>query len=286
MRRAIALSAAGLGATSPNPPVGCVILSPGDRIVGEGYHERKGGAHAEVHALSAAGPCAEGATAVVTLEPCNHYGRTPPCRQALIDSKVKRVVIAVLDPTSRGEGGAAALRNAGVDVELGVLADEARTVLGAWLTAQKSRRPIITWPYVLSPEGLRPLLGTGAEARALRLNADVVIQAGGTISEAVSRRHGQNILDLERAQVSIDARATAAALYDGGVRQALLLGGLDVAEPFLSAGLVDYLLAHIQDGDASRRPGVESPWPLLPPGFSIRAVTKLDGYVRVAASAR
>jgi diaminohydroxyphosphoribosylaminopyrimidine deaminase / 5-amino-6-(5-phosphoribosylamino)uracil reductase len=144
MRRAIAISAAGLGATSPNPPVGCVVLDPAGSLVGEGYHERKGEAHAEAQALAAAGPLANGTTAIVTLEPCNHRGRTPACRQALIDARVKRVVIAVLDPTSRGEGGAATLRAVGVDVETGVLAEEARVVLGPWLTALEARRPMVT----------------------------------------------------------------------------------------------------------------------------------------------
>src|SRR6266513_4824464 len=101
MRRAIGLSAAGLGTTSPNPPVGCVVLDPSGQVVGEGYHERKGEAHAEAQALAAAGHLASGATAVVTLEPCNHQGRTPPCRQALIDAGVRRAVIAMIDPTSR-----------------------------------------------------------------------------------------------------------------------------------------------------------------------------------------
>ena len=104
MRRAIALSAAGLGTTSPNPPVGCVLLGPGGEIVGEGFHEREGEAHAEVQALTAAGSLAAGATAVVTLEPCNHQGRTPPCRQALIDAGIRRAVVAGIDPTSRGAG--------------------------------------------------------------------------------------------------------------------------------------------------------------------------------------
>src|SRR5436190_11680425 len=144
MRRAIALSAAGLGTTSPNPPVGCVLLDAQGRIVGEGYHERKGEAHAEAQALAAAGPLATGATAVVTLEPCNHQGRTPACRQALIDAGVRRAVIAVTDPTSRGEGGAAALWAAGVDVEVGVLADEASVVLGPWLAALIAQRPLVT----------------------------------------------------------------------------------------------------------------------------------------------
>lgn len=110
MRRAIALSAAGLGTTSPNPPVGCVLLDPSGQIIGEGYHERKGEPHAEAQALAAAGPLADGATAVVTLEPCNHQGRTPPCCQALIDAGIRRAVIAVIDPTSRGEGGVAVTR--------------------------------------------------------------------------------------------------------------------------------------------------------------------------------
>jgi diaminohydroxyphosphoribosylaminopyrimidine deaminase/5-amino-6-(5-phosphoribosylamino)uracil reductase len=130
MRLAVALSAHGLGTTSPNPPVGCVILTGDGEIAGTGYHQRKGESHAEVQALTAAGSRAAGGTAVVTLEPCNHVGRTPACRQALIDARVARVVISTLDPTSRGEGGAAMLKAAGVDVEIGVLADETRLVLG------------------------------------------------------------------------------------------------------------------------------------------------------------
>lgn len=100
MRRAIVISACGLGTTSPNPAVGCVILDSEGRLVGEGYHRRKGEAHAEVNALSAAGTHANGGVAVVTLEPCNHYGVTPPCHQALLDAGIKRVVVAMLDPTS------------------------------------------------------------------------------------------------------------------------------------------------------------------------------------------
>src|SRR5882762_9423977 len=119
MRLAIALSARGLGTTSPNPPVGCVILDADGEIVGTGYHQRKGEPHAEGYAVMAAGSRAAGGTAVVTLEPCNHVGRTPACRQVLLDAKVARMVIALIDPTSRGDGGAAALRAAGVDVEVG-----------------------------------------------------------------------------------------------------------------------------------------------------------------------
>lgn len=115
-----------------------MILDSEGRLVGSGYHERKGEPHAEVHALAAAGGRAEGGTAVVTLEPCNHVGRTPACRQALLDARIARVMIALMDPTSQGEGGAAVLRAAGVKVEVGLLADEARLVLGSWLAAQRS----------------------------------------------------------------------------------------------------------------------------------------------------
>jgi diaminohydroxyphosphoribosylaminopyrimidine deaminase/5-amino-6-(5-phosphoribosylamino)uracil reductase len=278
MRRAIALSAAGLGTTSPNPPVGCVLLSPAGRIVGEGYHERKGEAHAEAQALAAAGPLAAGATAVVTLEPCNHQGRTPPCRQALIDAGIRRAVIAVIDPTSRGEGGLAELRRAGVDVETGVLAGEAEIVLGDWLAGLRNRRPVITWPYLITGQGLGQLPPDTSEARQLRLNADAVLGADGTVREAVPGSHGKGILALRDPPLGDGA---AAALYDGGVRRLLLDGSLDVAAPFLDAGVVDRVVACLPYGNASSRPAAEPPWPLLPPGFVITGTTRTEAFVRV-----
>jgi diaminohydroxyphosphoribosylaminopyrimidine deaminase/5-amino-6-(5-phosphoribosylamino)uracil reductase len=278
MRRAIALSAAGLGTTSPNPPVGCVLLSPAGRIVGEGYHERKGEAHAEAQALAAAGPLAAGATAVVTLEPCNHQGRTPPCRQALIDAGIRRAVFAVIDPTSRGEGGLAELRRAGVDVETGVLAGEAEIVLGDWLAGLRNRRPVITWPYLITGQGLGQLPPDTSEARQLRLNADAVLGADGTVREAVPGSHGKGILALRDPPLGDGA---AAALYDGGVRRLLLDGSLDVAAPFLDAGVVDRVVACLPYGNASSRPAAEPPWPLLPPGFVITGTTRTEAFVRV-----
>ena len=280
MRRAIALSAAGLGTTSPNPPVGCVLLSPSGRIVGEGYHQRKGEAHAEAQALAAAGPLASGATAVVTLEPCNHQGRTPPCRQALIDAGIRRAVVAVIDPTSRGKGGVAELRRAGVDVETGVLAGEAEIVLGDWLAGLRDRHPVITWPYIVTAEGLGQLPADTREARELRLNADAVLGADGTVREAVPGSHGKGILALGEVPPG-DGAAVAAALYDGGVRLLLLDGGLPVAVPFLDAGVVDRAVAFLAYGSASSRPAAEPPWPLLPPGFAITGVTRTGNFVRV-----
>ncbi len=281
MRRAIALSAAGLGATSPNPPVGCVLLGPSDQIVGEGYHERKGEAHAEAQALAAAGPLAAGATAVVTLEPCNHQGRTPPCRQALIDAGVRRAVVAVIDPTSRGEGGVAELRRAGVDVETGVLAGEAQIVLGDWLAGFRTRRPVITWPYLITGQGVGELPSGTGEARRLRLNADAVLGPDGTVREAVPGSHGKGILALQDLPPGRSAAEMAAALYDGGVRRLLLGGGYDAAAPFLGAGLVDRVVACLPHGNASSRPAADLPWPLLPPGFVIAGTIKTENFVRV-----
>jgi diaminohydroxyphosphoribosylaminopyrimidine deaminase / 5-amino-6-(5-phosphoribosylamino)uracil reductase len=283
MRRAIALSAAGLGTTSPNPPVGCVLLDARDRIVGEGYHERKGEAHAEAQALAAAGPLAAGATAVVTLEPCNHQGRTPACRQALIDAGVRRAVIAVIDPTSRGEGGVAALRQAGVDVETGVLATEAQVVLGGWLCSIKSRRPVITWPYLVAGHGIEALPGNTSEARLLRLNADAALRTDGSVREAIPGSHGSGILTVKDQPPGTGAAEAATSLYGSGIRRLLLDGGHELAAPFLASGLVDRVLAYMPLGSASSRPAAGLPWPLLPPGFVITGAVRTEGFVRVDA---
>ncbi|GAB3958907.1 hypothetical protein GCM10027614_77370 [Micromonospora vulcania] len=119
MRRAIEIAARGLGTTSPNPVVGCVLLDADGQVVGEGFHAYAGGPHAEIVALAQAGQRAKGGTAVVTLEPCDHTGRTGPCSTALVQAGVARVVIAVPDPNPLATGGAATLRSAGVRVDLG-----------------------------------------------------------------------------------------------------------------------------------------------------------------------
>src|ERR1700678_2108870 len=126
MLRALELAARGLYTTDPNPRVGCVVVRDG-RVLGEGWHVRAGEAHAEVLALRAAGPEARGATVYVTLEPCSHTGRTPPCADALIAAGVARVVCCSVDPNPRVAGaGIARLRAAGIDVSAGLLAEQAR----------------------------------------------------------------------------------------------------------------------------------------------------------------
>ncbi|MEV0114359.1 bifunctional diaminohydroxyphosphoribosylaminopyrimidine deaminase/5-amino-6-(5-phosphoribosylamino)uracil reductase RibD [Streptomyces sp. NPDC050844] len=190
MRRAIALAALGLGSTSPNPVVGCVIIDASGRTVGEGHHQRAGGPHAEVHALRAAGDKARGATALVTLEPCNHTGRTGPCAQALIDAGIARVVYAVGDPNPTATGGAQRLRSAGIDVESGLLEDEAAAGNAAWLTSVRLGRPYVTWKYAATLDGRIAAADgtsrwiTSAEARAdvhrLRAECDAVVVGSGT----------------------------------------------------------------------------------------------------------
>jgi len=133
MRRAITLAERALGSTSPNPIVGCVILDADQRVVGEGLHERAGGPHAEVVALAEAGERARGGTAVVTLEPCRHTGRTGPCTTAIVEAGITRVVYATADPTPLAQKGAELLRASGVEVVEGLLADEAARSNEAWL---------------------------------------------------------------------------------------------------------------------------------------------------------
>src|SRR6266540_1438012 len=190
MRRAVALAARGRRSASPRPVVGCVVLGAGGEVAGEGFFERGGEPHAEVNALRQAGELARGGTAVVTLEPCNHHGRTPPCSQALVAAGVARVVYAVADPNPVAAGGARTLRAAGVEVEGGVLEAEATLANEAWLTAMRLGRPFVTWKYAASLDGRIAAADgssrwiTGPEARQdghrLRAESDAILVGSGT----------------------------------------------------------------------------------------------------------
>jgi diaminohydroxyphosphoribosylaminopyrimidine deaminase/5-amino-6-(5-phosphoribosylamino)uracil reductase len=153
MQRALQLAATPGVPLGPNPRVGCVLLAPDGTTVAEGFHRGAGSPHAEVDALAAAGEAARGATAVVTLEPCNHTGRTGPCSEALLAAGVRRVVHAQADPNPVARGGAERLREAGVEVVGGLLADEAAAVNRVWSFAMEHRRPFVTWKFATTLDG-------------------------------------------------------------------------------------------------------------------------------------
>ncbi len=191
MARARELGTGVLGTTSPNPAVGAVVLAADGTPAGEGATAPPGGPHAEVRALVQAGERARGGTAVVTLEPCAHTGRTGPCTEALVAAGVARVVVAVPEPTQPAGGGAARLRAAGIEVELGVEQQAAEEgALGAWLTGVREHRPFVVWKVAGTLDGRVAAADgssrwvTGPEARAavhrLRATCDAVVVGSGT----------------------------------------------------------------------------------------------------------
>ncbi|MFN8586390.1 MAG: bifunctional diaminohydroxyphosphoribosylaminopyrimidine deaminase/5-amino-6-(5-phosphoribosylamino)uracil reductase RibD [Candidatus Eisenbacteria bacterium] len=190
MLRALRLAVRGRGRTAPNPMVGAVLVRNGE-VVGEGWHRQHGSAHAEVEALAAAGRRARGATLYVTLEPCAHHGKTPPCTEALVAAGVRRCVVALRDPHDIVNGrGLRKLRAAGIAVEVGLCADEARELLGGYVSACEQGRPRVTWKVAASLDGRiadargRSKWITGAEARrrghALRAAADAIVVGANT----------------------------------------------------------------------------------------------------------
>src|SRR5687768_14236453 len=285
MARARELGAAVLGTTSPNPAVGAVVLNPAGTPVGEGATAPPGGPHAEVTALAHAGERARGGTAVVTLEPCAHTGRTGPCADALVAAGVARVVVAVPEPTELAGGGAARLRAAGIEVELGVEQAQAEDgALAAWLTGVREQRPFVVWKVAATLDGRVAAADgtsrwiTGEQARAavhrLRATCDAVVVGSGTaltddpqltVRDAAGRTTGHQPLRVvvdrrgrlpETARVLDDAAPThvsraagpaelLAELFDRDVRRVLLEGGPTLAAAFLRDGLVDEAVVHL-----------------------------------------
>jgi diaminohydroxyphosphoribosylaminopyrimidine deaminase / 5-amino-6-(5-phosphoribosylamino)uracil reductase len=285
MARARALGESVLGTTSPNPAVGAVVLAADGMPVGEGATAPPGGPHAEVTALAQAGERARGGTAVVTLEPCAHTGRTGPCADALLAAGVARVVVAVPEPTPLAGGGVEQLRAAGVDVEVGVEQEEAEAgALASWLTGVREHRPFVVWKAAATLDGRIAAADgssrwiTGTEARAavhrLRATCDAVVVGSGTAvvddpQLTVRDDDGRNA-DRQPLRVVVDRRdrlpATArvlddaaptlvsragspaallAELFDRDLRRVLLEGGPTLAAAFLREGLVDEIVIHL-----------------------------------------
>jgi diaminohydroxyphosphoribosylaminopyrimidine deaminase/5-amino-6-(5-phosphoribosylamino)uracil reductase len=281
MRRALALAA--LGPFSPNPRVGCVLLDDDGRTVAEGYHRGAGTAHAEADALDQAGPAAAGTTAIVTLEPCNHTGRTGPCAQRLIQAGVRRVVFAQPDPNPVATGGAETLHAAGVEVVSGVLADESRQLNQVWSRALELGRPFVTWKFATTLDGRsaaadgtsRWISNTAARRDTHRLRAEVdtmlvgtntivlddpqltVRDATGVPCERQPLRAVMGLRDLPAASRVLDDAAETVQLRTHDPREALqqlwklerrhvfLEGGPTLAAAFVRAGLVDEIVAYV-----------------------------------------
>src|SRR5579862_6423022 len=204
MQRALILAARGLESTDPNPRVGCVIAQRG-RIIGEGWHERAGEAHAEVVALRAAGAQAAGATVYVSLEPCSHEGRTPPCTDALIQARVARVVYAVADPNPQVNGqGAATLVAAGVVVEAGLLESEASALNAGFLKRMRHGRPLVRVKLAMSLDG-RTALGSGESRWITGEPAREDVQRWRARSSAVMTGIGTVLADDPRLDVRLTA---------------------------------------------------------------------------------
>ncbi|USX56678.1 bifunctional diaminohydroxyphosphoribosylaminopyrimidine deaminase/5-amino-6-(5-phosphoribosylamino)uracil reductase RibD [Lentzea sp. HUAS12] len=281
MALAIAESERVRGTTSPNPPVGCVILDENGEAVGFGGTQPVGGPHAEVMALKEAGTKAQGGTAVVTLEPCAHYGRTPPCAEALVEAGIKHVIHAVSDPNPRASGGAELLERAGITVESGLLAQEvSRGSLRAWLHYARTGRPHVTWKYAASLDGrIAAQDGTSRwissevsreEVHALRAKLDAIVVGTNTVrldDPALTARDAAGmplarqplpvVVGMSDLPVGAKLQHTAlhlrthepdvvlGALAEQGVVDVLLEGGPTLAGAFWRAGRVDRVLAYV-----------------------------------------
>jgi diaminohydroxyphosphoribosylaminopyrimidine deaminase/5-amino-6-(5-phosphoribosylamino)uracil reductase len=284
MRRALALAASPGVPFGPNPRVGCVLLDDADRVVAEGFHRGAGTPHAEVDALSRLDD-ARGLTAVVTLEPCDHTGRTGPCSEALLAAGVRRVVHALPDPTPEAAGGAQRLRDAGVEVEGGLLADEAARVNRGWVHGLTHGRPLVTWKLATSLDG-RSAAADGTsrwvsnpasrrDTHRLRGEADVMMVGTGTVLVDGPRlnvrdEHDQPLpRDAQPLRVVVgerevpqdaavlddsaetwvtgsrDIAGVLTTLFEQGRRHVFLEGGPTLAGAFLEAGLVDEVVCYV-----------------------------------------
>ncbi len=243
MARALALARRGVTGTDPNPRVGCVLVA-GEQVVGEGWHRRAGEGHAEAVALDAAGARARGATAYVSLEPCNHHGRTPPCTDALIRAGVARVVYAHDDPNPAVAGrGAARLRAAGIEVRGGVLAAQASDLNAGFIQRMRTGRPRVTVKLAASLDGRTAMADgesqwiTGPAARAdvqwWRACSGAVLTGSGTLLADDPR------LDVRRADLVATCLQPLRAVVDSTLRtppEARIIGADGRAVVFATAG--------------------------------------------------
>jgi diaminohydroxyphosphoribosylaminopyrimidine deaminase/5-amino-6-(5-phosphoribosylamino)uracil reductase len=266
--RALALAERGRGTTHPNPVVGAVVVRDGE-VVAEGWHERKGGPHAEVVALEAAGNRARGSTLYLTMEPCTHHGDTPPCTRAVVAAGVARVVAASRDPNPKARGGLEELRAAGIEVEHADVF-EARAQNEAWRTWVSKRRPFATYKAAMTLDGRLTVPDerwvSGEESRRrvheLRAASDAVAVGAATVHSDAPRLTARGVdarrqprrlafgrgplppqseLELRSGPLADELRTLAAE----GIQSLLLEGGPTIAAAFIREGLVDKLLVFV-----------------------------------------
>lgn len=281
MRRALALAEQG-PVTGGNPQVGCVLVEDDGRIVAEGWHRGAGSPHAEIDALGRAGD-ARGLTAVVTLEPCNHWGRTGPCSAALIEAGVAQVIYAIADPSPTAGGGAASLRAAGVEVQGGVLAAEVERAMHPWLTAVRRARPWVLVKWAAGIDGRAAASDgssrwiTGAAARQRvheeRAHSDAILVGTGTVladdPALTARGDAGELLSHQPLPVVVgtrpvprdaavrrhpaglwetgsrDAGEVLGELFQRGIRRVYVEGGPTLASAVLAGGLADELSVYV-----------------------------------------
>jgi diaminohydroxyphosphoribosylaminopyrimidine deaminase / 5-amino-6-(5-phosphoribosylamino)uracil reductase len=307
MQRALELAERGRGRVEDHPLVGAVVAN-GDEVVGEGWYEYANVEHAEAIALARAGARASGATLYVTLEPCAHEGRTPPCADAVIESGVARVVVGAVDPNPKAAGGIDRMRAAGVEVEL-LDSVDARRQNEAWRTWVSLGRPFVTYKVAVTLDGRVAVPGrrwvSGEESRLLvhelRAVSDAVAVGMGTVRADAPRLDARGVdaarqprrlafgrgrlpagseLELRSGPLDDELRALAAE----GVQSLLLEGGPTLATAFLEAGLVDKLLVFVAPvvGGAGPRFVGDLAAPLELSGLRARAVGEdvlLEAYV-------
>ena len=285
LERALDLAAAAAGRGYPNPTVGAVVVGSDGSVIGEGVSEPAGGPHAEAIALDAAGQAARGGTLFVTMEPCAHHGRTPPCAERVLEAGVARVVAGCADPNPEAGGGAERLRAAGVDVELLDL-PEAKRQNEAWRTWVSAGRPHVILKLAVSLDGRVAVPGrrwvTGAEARRrvheLRAAVDAVGVGMGTVRADAPRLDVRDAPVVRRprrlafgrgplpegSQLELRSgplREELAALAGEGVQSLLVEGGPTLATAFLADGLVDRLLVFVAPVIAGAGPPMTGPLP-------------------------
>ena len=273
MQAAIGLAGSVRANTSPNPWVGCVVVPAGDDPVTEGATEPPGGRHAEIQALELAGDTARGATLYVTLEPCAHHGRTPPCTDAVIRAGVKRVVVGILDPDPQVSGrGVQRLRDAGLDVDVGVLAEDIEALLAPYLKHRRTGRPWVVLKLastldgrIAAPDGSSKWI-TGPEARAdahqLRAESDAILVGAGTVRAddpalTVRDASGDDPVRVVLGKIPEGAKVAPALEHSGDlarllqdlgdrdVLQLLVEGGSRVAWSFHEQNLVDQYVLYL-----------------------------------------